>query len=59
MKINKKKETSFIIDMNEGDYILMAVATQLPDENDERITGYVAYSYRVNVVASNSQAQQF
>ena len=59
LKVNEdksKKETSFIIDLNEGDYILMAVATWLPDEDDERITGYVAYSYRVNVVAGSSQA---
>ena len=56
LKVNEdksKKETSFIIDLNEGKYILMAVATWLSEGSKEVITGYVAYSYRVNVTANN------
>ena len=58
LKVNdnkSEKETSFIIDLNEGEYILMAVATWLAEGSKEVITGYVAYSYRVNLVAGSSQ----
>lgn len=39
---NESQKTSFVVDLPEGaEYILMAIATWLPQENAERITGYV------------------
>ena len=45
------QKTSFVVDLQEGrEYILMAIATWLPEEDTENISGYVSYSYRVNVI---------
>jgi hypothetical protein len=34
-----------------GEHILMAIATWLPEENPEKICGYVSYSYRIDVIS--------
>ena len=48
---DESQKTSFVVDLQEGrEYILMAIATWLPEENNENIGGYVSYSYRVNVI---------
>ena len=40
------QKTSFVVDLQEGrEYILMAIATWLPEEATEKIIGYRSYSY--------------
>lgn len=47
----ESQKTTFVVDLPEGtEYILMAIATWFPQENAERITGYVSYSYRLTVL---------
>ena len=42
---------SLTVDLNRGEYILAAIATWLPEEQENnQITGYVSYSYRINVI---------
>jgi hypothetical protein len=49
---DESDRTSFVVDLATGrEYILMAVATWLPQQGIERISGYVAYSYRINSTA--------
>lgn len=49
---DESQKTSFVVNLDEGtEYILMAIATWLPQETAESISGYVSYNYRLNVVA--------
>jgi hypothetical protein len=45
----EKNESRVIVDLNEGEYILITTATWVPQERNQ-ITGYVSYSYRINVI---------
>ncbi|MGI8833356.1 MAG: hypothetical protein ACR2IS_12080, partial [Nitrososphaeraceae archaeon] len=48
---NESQKTTFVVDLPEGaEYILMAIATWLPQENAEKISGYVSYSYKLTVL---------
>jgi hypothetical protein len=47
---DKSQRTSFMADLKAGEYILTAIATWFPQQNTERISGYVAYSYRITSV---------
>ena len=40
---------SYTVNLEEGTYILMAVATWLPEEGGEDISGYVMYGYKIQV----------
>ena len=40
---------TYTVNLEEGTYILMAVATWLPEEGGEDISGYVMYGYKVQV----------
>jgi hypothetical protein len=42
--------TSFVVNL-EPEYILMAIATWLPQQGFEKISGYVAYSYRIDSIS--------
>ena len=45
------KTISLTVDLNRGEYILMATATWLPGQQESnQIAGYVSYSYRINVI---------
>lgn len=49
---DESQKTSFVVDLNESrEYILTAIATWLPEEDTERISGYVSYSYKINVTS--------
>jgi hypothetical protein len=48
LNITKSTSSRFAINLNEGKYILLAVATWLPRSED--VTGYTIFSYMVNVV---------
>ena len=45
----KKGSPSVLVDLELGQYILLTTAIWLPQENNQ-ISGYVSYSYRINVV---------
>ena len=49
---NKRNKTiSLTVDLNRGEYILMATAIWLPEvQENYQIAGYVSYSYRINVI---------
>ena len=49
---NKSNKTiSLTVDLNRGEYILMATAIWLPEvQENYQIAGYVSYSYRINVI---------
>ena len=49
---DKSKKTHFVVDLEDKgkEYILMAIATWLPEENTENISGYVSYSFRINML---------
>jgi hypothetical protein len=49
---NKSNKTiSLTMDLNRGQYILLATAIWLPEEQENnQIAGYVSYSYRINVI---------
>ncbi len=50
--VDESQKASFVVDLNEKrDYILMAFATWLPQEDTENISGYVSYSYKINVTS--------
>ena len=42
---------SAIVNLNSGRYILLAVATWLPQPTDKTRTGFVSYSYNINVLS--------
>jgi len=47
------KSDSFIVDLENGGYILLATAIWLPDEGDAgylTIGGSVVYAYKINVI---------
>jgi hypothetical protein len=48
LNVTKSESTTFALNLNEGKYILLAVATWLPRSED--VTGYTIFSYMVNVV---------
>jgi hypothetical protein len=48
LNITKSTSSRFAINLNEGKYILLAVATWLPRSED--VTGYTIFTYMVNVV---------
>lgn len=48
LNITKSTTSTFALNLNEGKYILLAVATWLPRSED--VTGYTIFSYMVNVV---------
>jgi hypothetical protein len=49
---DESQKTSFVVDLQEGrEYILMAVATWLPEEDTEKIIGYCSYSYKIKVIS--------
>jgi hypothetical protein len=48
--IENSKSTFFTVNLNEGKYILLAVATWLPTE--QKVTGYVEYSFMIDVINS-------
>ena len=50
LKVSDESDiTSFVVDLEpDREYILMAIATWLPQQGFEKISGYVAYSYRIN-----------
>lgn len=49
---NKSNKTiSLTVDLNRGEYILMATAIWLPEvQENYQIAGYVSYSYRIDVI---------
>ena len=48
---NSNKTISLTVDLNRGEYILMATAIWLPEvQENYQIAGYVSYSYRINVI---------
>lgn len=49
---NKSNKTiSLTVDLNRGEYILMATAIWLPEvQENYQIAGYVSYSYKINVI---------
>jgi hypothetical protein len=48
LNITKSTSSRFALNLNEGKYILLAVATWLPRSED--VTGYTIFTYMVNVV---------
>ena len=49
---DQSQKTSFVVDLQGGrEYILMAVATWLPEEDTEKIIGYCSYSYKIKVIS--------
>lgn len=49
---DESQKTSFVVDLNESrEYILTAIATWLPEEDTEKVSGYVSYSYKINVTS--------
>ena len=50
---DESDRTSFVVDLEpDREYILMAIATWLPQQGFEKISGYVAYSYRIDSIAN-------
>jgi hypothetical protein len=50
---DESDRTSFIVDLEpDKEYILMVIATWLPQQAIEKISGYVAYSYRINLIGA-------
>ncbi len=50
LNVSSNKKDTFDIDLDEGRYILLAIATWLPNEGNFLTTeGYVSYAFRVNV----------
>lgn len=50
LNVSSNKKDAFGIDLEEGRYILLAIATWLPNEGNYLTTeGYVSYAFRVNV----------
>lgn len=49
---DESQKTFFGVDLeDEGkEYILMAIAMWLPEENTENISGYISYSFRINML---------
>ena len=47
----KSNTISAIVNLNPGHYILLAVATWLPQPTDKTRTGFVSYSYNINVLS--------
>ena len=45
----KKGSPSVLVDLEPGQYVLLTTAIWLPQENNQ-ISGYVSYSYKINVV---------
>jgi hypothetical protein len=49
---DESQKTSFMVDLDaEREYILVAIATWLPQEGIEKISGYVSYSYKIDVTS--------
>ena len=50
LNVSSNKEDTFDIDLEEGKYILLAIATWLPNEgNYLTVEGYASYAFRINV----------
>lgn len=51
---DESQKTHFAVDLEDKgkEYILMAIATWLPEENTENISGYVSYSFRINMLSN-------
>jgi hypothetical protein len=51
LSVSENKRDTFRIDLPNGEYILMAIATWLPDPNRYlNVEGYVKYVFKVNVI---------
>ncbi len=51
LNVSSNKADTFNVELDEGKYILLAVATWLPNEENYLTTeGYVSYAYRIDVV---------
>jgi hypothetical protein len=48
LNVTKSESTTFALNLNEGKYMLLAVATWIPRSED--VTGYTVFSYMINVV---------
>jgi hypothetical protein len=48
LNATKSESTTFALNLNEGKYILLAVATWIPRSED--VTGYTVFTYMINVV---------
>lgn len=53
LDVSKNDKSTFMIDLDKGQYVLVSTATWLP-ENNQVISGYVSYSYRINVITTSS-----
>ena len=53
LDVSKNDKSTFMIDLDKGQYVLVSTATWLP-ENNQVISGYVSYSYRINVMTLSS-----
>ncbi len=52
LNVSSNKTDTFDIDLDEGKYILLAIATWLPNEGNFLTTeGYVSYAFRINVTS--------
>ncbi len=49
LDVSKNDKSAFTIDLDKGEYVLVSTAIWLP-ENNQVISGYVSYSYRINVM---------
>lgn len=49
LDVSGSDKSTFTIDLDEGQYVFVSTATWLP-ENNQVISGYVSYSYRINVM---------
>jgi hypothetical protein len=46
LDVSRTDKSTFIIDLDKGQYVLVSTATWLP-ENNQVISGYISYSYRI------------
>ena len=53
LDVSKNDKSTFTIDLDKGEYVLVSTAIWLP-ENNKVISGYVSYSYRINVMTLSS-----